>query len=523
MQAGSATSALAQLLPDQAHVITDQGVEDRPIASLKVGDRLQVKAGEKIAADGQVKKGHSTVDESLVTGEATAITKQIDDQVIGGSLNGSGTLEVEVTKVGADSFLHHVMNMVEQAQSNQSAVETLADRVAGYLFYAAVAISVIAFSVWLQLDSLTLALSTMVAVLIIACPHALGLAVPLVTSRSAALAAQKGVLIRQANALEQAHTLRFLLLDKTGTLTEGRFKLQTVKSYNPKMSEADILTTAASLEQDSSHPLALGLLQAAQERQLTLQPVEASQTKAGYGQFGQLSGVEYGVVSVKYLLDHHLDYDEADFNHWAQQGLSVSYVLKDHQVLGLIAEGDALKPGAKQLIKAVKRQHIVPVMLTGDNEQAAQTVAKQLGITEVKAQLLPQDKEKLVQAYRQRGTVMFVGDGVNDAPSLAQADIGMAIGSGTDVALEAADVILVSSQPQNILDFLNLARATHQKMVQNLWWGAGYNILALPLAAGILMPLGFRLDPMVGAVIMSLSTIIVAVNAISLKIPASAT
>jgi len=519
MNAGSAVDNLAKLLPSSAHKIVAGQVSDVDVAALTTGDHVQVRAGEKIPADGVIVSGATSVNEAMVTGEARLVEKQVDAQVVGGSVNGEGTFEMRITGTGEDGYLAQVMKLVSDAQAAKSAQENMADRVAGLLFYAALTVAIVAFIVWMLVGNLALALSIAVTVLVIACPHALGLAVPLVVARSTAIAASHGLLIRNRDAMEQVKKLNYALMDKTGTLTAGNFKVAEYQSLDSAYTADQVLSIMASLETGSSHPLAVGILKAAKAQELT--PVEATDSEqlTGVGLSGTVAGQMYQVVSAAYLDRQKLAYDQAAFNRLASAGNSVSYLIQDQQVLGYAAQGDQIKPEAKNLIDSLKAQHITPVMLTGDNAQSAQVVAKQLGITEVHASLLPEDKAKLVKQYQSDGShVMMIGDGVNDAPSLASAEIGVAIGSGTDVAIDSADVVLVKSNPNDVVEFLELARNTTRKMTQNLWWGAGYNVITIPLAAGILAPWGFLLNPMVGAVVMSFSTVIVAINAMTLHV-----
>ncbi len=519
MNAGSAVDALGKLLPQEAHVVDEQGnLTDVNLSDLQVGQTVSVRAGEQIPADAEIISGASDVNESLVTGESKAVKKAAGDSVIGGSVNGTGTFTAKVTGTGDSGYLAQVMKLINDAKSAKSDSENLADRVAGWLFYAALFVGILSFIIWLTVANLAVALPVAVAVFVIACPHALGLAVPLVVSRSTAIAAQNGLLIRNRNAMEQVNHLKFALMDKTGTLTMGEFKVNHLVSFDNQRSEDDVLSLMASLEKGSSHPLATGILTAATTKNLSFTTASDTHQETGLGQFGTVANTTYGVVSVNYLEQNNLNYDRDQFSQFAAEGNSISYLVAGKQVLGLVAQGDQIKPAAKMLVTALKRQGITPVMLTGDNQETANKVAASVGIDDVQARLLPEDKERLVQKYQETGKVLFIGDGVNDAPSLTRADIGMAIGSGTDVALESADIILVSSDPADVIQFLDLARATQRKMTENLWWGAGYNLIAIPLAAGVLAPIGFMLNPMVGAIIMSFSTIIVAINAMTLRI-----
>jgi len=521
MNAGSAVDNLAKLLPSTAHKVVAGKLTDVAIADLATDDHVQVRAGEKIPADGVIVSGATSVNEAMVTGEARLVEKQVDAKVVGGSVNGDGTFEMRITGTGESGYLAQVMQLVTDAQAAKSSQENMADRVAGLLFYAALTVAIVAFIAWLLVGNLALALSIAVTVLVIACPHALGLAIPLVVARSTAIAASHGLLIRNRDAMEQVKKLNYALMDKTGTLTAGNFKVAEYQSLDPQYSAEQVLSVMASLENGSSHPLAVGILKAAKAQHLTPASATDSQQITGVGLSGTVDGQTYQVVSAAYLDRQKLAYDQATFNRLASAGNSVSFLVQNQQVLGYVAQGDQIKPEAKHLIASLKAQQITPVMLTGDNAQSAQVVAKQLGITDVHASLLPEDKAKLVHQYQADGShVMMIGDGVNDAPSLASAEIGVAIGSGTDVAIDSADVVLVKSNPNDVVEFLALARNTTRKMTQNLWWGAGYNVITIPLAAGILAPLGFVLNPMVGAVVMSLSTIIVAINAMTLHLKA---
>ena len=520
MNAGNVTQKMAALLPGEAHVLEADGkVTDLPLAQLQAGQQVIVQAGEKIPADGLVIAGSSAVNEALVTGEAKAVAKQAGDQVIGGAVNGDGSLTVKVTGTGESGYLAQVAKLVSDAQADKSKAETLADQVSRWLFYAAVLVGLITFFVWTGISGLSTGLERLVTVLVIACPHALGLAIPLVVARSTSLAAAHGLLVRDRQALETAGKIDTVLMDKTGTLTQGTFKVNQVQALQPDLSDDDVLALFAALEAHSSHPLATGILAAAKAKSLTVAAASDVQTVQGVGLTGHVDGQAYAIVTASYLREQKVAYDEAQYQSLAAAGNSISFLLEDQTVLGLVAQGDEIKPDALTLIKALRAQGIEPVMLTGDNQAAAEAVAAKLGNIKVHAELKPEDKAKIVRDYQNQGhQVAMVGDGVNDAPALARAAIGIAIGAGTDVAIDSADVVLVKSAPQDILTFLNLGRATTRKMIQNLWWGAGYNILAIPLAAGVLAGVGIILSPAVGALIMSASTIIVALNAMSLKL-----
>ncbi|GAA2982863.1 heavy metal translocating P-type ATPase [Lentilactobacillus parakefiri] len=516
MGAGDAVEKMAALLPKTAHLVTESGeTKDVAVADLQVGQSFQVRAGESIPADGTILKGESTVNEALVTGESAAVTKTIGDKVIGGATNNNGTITVKTTGTGESGYLSQVTKMVQEAQQSKSKAEGRADIVAKYLFYAALFAGIIAFVAWVP-QGLSTGLSRMVTVFVIACPHALGLAIPLVVARSTAIGAQNGLLVRNRQAIEASQHVSHVLLDKTGTLTEGKF---TVNALVPTedTDEQSLLSKLAALESNSTHPLAQAILTAAEDKHIKVQGANNSQNIPGVGIAGKIDGQDYTIVNGNYLTKNGISFDHAIADQWAAKGNSVSFLIRDKQVLGMVAEGDTIKPGAQELIAGLKQRGITPVMLTGDNQQAAQHVAELLGLDEFHAGLLPDDKQKIVSKYQEEGHhVIMVGDGVNDAPSLAEANIGVAIGAGTDVAIDSADVVLVKSEPSDILHFLDLAKLTNRKMVQNLWWGAGYNIIAIPLAAGVLAFAGIILDPAVGAAVMAMSTIIVAVNAMGL-------
>lgn len=516
MGAGDALQKMAALLPKTAHLVTETGeTKDVAVADLQVGQSFQVRSGESIPADGVITDGQSTVNESLVTGESAAVTKTVGDKVIGGATNNNGTLTVKISGTGDSGYLSQVMKMVQNAQQSKSKAEDKADLVAKYLFYAAFGVGIIAFFAWLP-QGLATAMTIMVTVFVIACPHALGLAIPLVVSRSTSIGAQNGLLVRNRQAIEASQHVSHVLLDKTGTLTEGQF---TVNALVPSkdVDEQTLLTRLAALESNSTHPLAQAIIAAAQAKGIKVEAAQSSQNIPGVGIAGEINGHQYMIVNGNYLTKQGIQFDQAVADKWAAKGNSVSFLLQDKQVQGMVAEGDTIKAGAKELISGLQKRGITPVMLTGDNQKAAEHVAGLLGLKEFHAGLLPNDKQKIVAEYQAKGNhVIMVGDGVNDAPSLAAANIGVAIGAGTDVAIDSADVILVKSEPSDILHFLDLTKITNRKMVQNLWWGAGYNIIAIPLAAGVLSFIGIILDPAVGAAVMAMSTVIVAINAMGL-------
>ncbi|ARH76334.2 heavy metal translocating P-type ATPase [Staphylococcus aureus] len=519
--AGDALKKMAELLPNSAIKVMDNGQrEEVKISEIMTDDVVEVKAGESIPTDGIIVQGQTSIDESLVTGESKKVQKNQNDNVIGGSINGSGTIQVKVTAVGEDGYLSQVMGLVNQAQNDKSSAELLSDKVAGYLFYFAVSVGVISFIVWMLIQNdVDFALERLVTVLVIACPHALGLAIPLVTARSTSIGAHNGLIIKNRESVEIAQHIDYVMMDKTGTLTEGNFSVNHYESFKNDLSNDTILSLFASLESQSNHPLAISIVDFAKSKNVSFTNPQDVNNIPGVGLEGLIDNKTYKITNVSYLDKHKHNYDDDLFTKLAQQGNSISYLIEDQQVIGMIAQGDQIKESSKQMVADLLSRNITPVMLTGDNNEVAHAVAKELGISDVHAQLMPEDKESIIKDYQSDGNkVMMVGDGINDAPSLIRADIGIAIGAGTDVAVDSGDIILVKSNPSDIIHFLTLSNNTMRKMVQNLWWGAGYNIVAVPLAAGILAFIGLILSPAVGAILMSLSTIIVAINAFTLKL-----
>ncbi len=517
--ASNALQKLAELLPESVKRLKKDGTEETvSLKEVKEGDHLIVRAGDKMPTDGTIVKGETIVDESAVTGESRGVKKSVDDQVIGGSINGDGTIEITVTGTGENGYLAKVMDMVRKAQGEKSKLESLSDKVAKWLFYVALVAGILAFIAWLFLENLPDALERMVTVFIIACPHALGLAIPLVVARSTSIAAKNGLLLKNRNALEQANDLDVIMMDKTGTLTQGKFTVTGLEVLTDNYTKEELLKYIGALESAANHPLAIGIMNYLKEKDIA--PYEALNQKnlSGVGLEADVEDQKVKIVNEKEVKRLGLSVDASRVKPYEEQGNTISYLIIGEQLAAIIALGDVIKPEAKQFIQALKEKNITPVMLTGDNQKAAQAVAEYLGIENYYGGLLPDDKEAIVQQYLDKGKkVIMVGDGINDAPSLARATIGMAIGAGTDIAIDSADVVLTNSDPKDILHFLELAKQTRRKMIQNLWWGAGYNIVAIPLAAGILAPIGIILSPAVGAVLMSLSTVVVALNALTLK------
>ena len=510
-EAGDAQAELAKLVPKDAHVVLeDDSIETRPVADLKVGDLIRVQAGENVPADGTIERGESRLNEALLTGESKSIKKGPGDEVIGGSTNGEGVLYIKVLETGDKSFISQVQDLISQAQSQPSRAENIAQKVAGWLFYIAVTAALIAFVVWTLIADIPMAVKFAITTLVIACPHALGLAIPLVTARSTSLGASRGLLVKDRESLEIAQDADVMILDKTGTLTTGEFKVLDVKLFNDKYTKEEIISLLAGIEGGSSHPIAQSIISFAKQQDIRPVSFDSIDVISGAGVEGKANGHQYQLISQK-AYGRNLDMD-------IPKGATLSVLVENDDAIGAVSLGDELKPTSKELIEALKNNNIEPIMATGDNEKAAQGAAEDLGI-EYRSNQSPQDKYELVKTLKEEGKkVIMVGDGVNDAPSLALADVGIAVGAGTQVALDSADVILTQSDPGDIESFIELAHKTTRKMKQNLFWGAGYNFIAIPLAAGILAPFGFTLSPAVGAILMSVSTVLVAINAILLRL-----
>ncbi|WP_034552012.1 copper-translocating P-type ATPase [Carnobacterium funditum] len=510
-EAGDAQKALAELVPKDAHVVReDDSIDILPVSDLKVGDIVRVQAGENIPADGIIIKGESRVNEALLTGESKPIKKGVGDEAIGGSTNGESALYVEIKETGDQSFISQVQTLISQAQSQPSRAENIAQRVAGWLFYVAVIVAAIAFFYWINAVDARTAILFAVTTMVIACPHALGLAVPLTVARSTTIGASRGLLVKDRDALETARNAEVMILDKTGTLTTGEFKVLNVTSLNEKYTEAEVAALMAGIEGGSSHPIAQSIIRYA--KQQNAQPVlfDSIDVVSGAGVEGYANNIKYQLISQK-VFGKDIAVD-------ASKGATLSVLVEDGKAIGTVALGDELKEKSKELMQVLKDNNIQPIMATGDNEKAAKEVAEILGV-EYRANQSPQDKYDLVESLKNQGKiVIMVGDGVNDAPSLALADVGVAIGAGTQVAIDSADVILTQSDPGDIEAFIELANKTTRKMKQNLIWGAGYNILAIPIAAGLLAPIGITITPAVAAILMSTSTVIVAINAMTLRL-----
>ena len=518
--ASAALESLVRLMPAEAHLVGVAGsMRDVPVSQLKRGDRVLVKPGEKIPTDGTVVAGQTSVNEAMLTGESKPVEKGEGTTVIGGAVNGEAAITVEVQKTGDETYLSQVITMVRQAQESRSRSQDLANRAAVWLTAIALAAGAVTMVAWLAVGtSVPFALARTVTVMVITCPHALGLAVPLVVAVSTALSAGHGLLIRDRSAFERARALDAIVFDKTGTLTEGRFGVTDVVLLGTR-SEKDVLRLAASLESQSEHPIAAGIVRGARERGISFPPPARFRAIPGRGVEATVEGARVRVVSPGVLKTERVAIDDARVGERAAQGKTLVYVLVDDRPEGAIALADIIRPESREALARLKAMGIKVMMLTGDATAVARWVARELALDEFFAEVLPDQKAAKIREVQARGlTVAMTGDGVNDAPALAQADVGIAVGAGTDVAIESADIVLVRSDPRDVTAVVDLARATYRKMVQNLWWATGYNAVAIPVAAGVLYPAGILLTPAAGAVLMSLSTVIVAINARLLRV-----
>jgi Cu2+-exporting ATPase len=518
MGASKALEELAKLLPTDAHKVdADGNVTDVPLEQLQTGDQVLVKPGEKIPVDGIVVKGETSVNESMLTGESKPVHKTVNDTVIGGSINGEGAIFVEVQKTGKDSFLSQVIDLVREAQESKSKTQDLANRAAFWLTLIAIAGGTITLFVWLLVmgKDFAFALERTVTVMVITCPHALGLAVPLVVAVSTAISARNGLLIRNRAAFEAARNIQAIIFDKTGTLTKGEFGVTDIVLFKNTLNEEALLKYAASVETQSEHPIARGIVNSAKETW----EISDFQAIPGKGAQAKVNGEHVMVVSPGYLREKKIKVNNNKIEELSKQGKTVIYVLINNDLYGAIALADIIRPESKVAIQRLKEMGIQTMMLTGDNAQVAKWVADELELDGYFAEVLPHEKASKIKEVQGKGLVVaMTGDGVNDAPALAQADVGIAIGAGTDVAVETADIVLVRSNPLDVAAIVGLAKATYRKMIQNLVWATGYNAFAIPLAAGVLYTYGILLSPAMGAVLMSLSTVIVAINARFLKV-----
>ncbi len=515
MGASRALEELVKLLPATAHRLTASGdPEEVPVDELSPGDRVLVKPGEKVPTDGEIVEGKSSLNESMLTGESRPVSKGTGDEAIGGSINGEGALTLEIRKTGADTYLAQVIDLVRQAQGSRSRTQDLAGRAAQWLTYIALSVGAITLAAWLAAGhAFDFSLERMVTVMVITCPHALGLAVPLVVAVSTTKAAGSGLLIRDRAAFERAKDIDAIVFDKTGTLTLGRFGVSEVVALGD-LDEDRVLALAAALEGQSEHPIARGIAEGARQRELSVPRPKDFRNLPGEGVAAQVDGADVRVVSPGYLERQGLAIGSERPEELAGQGKTVVHVVSEGEAVGAIALADMVREESREAIGRLKAMGIKCMMLTGDSREVARAVAEELGLDDYFAQVMPDQKAVKIREVKKRGlAVAMVGDGVNDAPALVESDLGIAIGAGTDVAVESADIVLVNSDPRDVAAVTELSAATYRKMIQNLWWAAGYNIVAIPLAAGVLYGVGFLLPPAVGAAVMSVSTVIVAINA----------
>jgi len=510
-------SLLVQLMPDDAHLVRGDQVTDVKTATLKEHDIVLIKPGEKVAADGTIAEGESYLNESLLTGESKPVRRTKGDRVIAGSINGNGAIKVAVSHGAKDSYLSQVVKLVQDAQRSKSKTQLLADTAARWLTLIAIVAGIATFLVWwLSGKDLAFSIERMVTVIVICCPHALGLAVPLVVAKSTALSAKNGLLIKNRTAFENARKITTLVFDKTGTLTVGKFAVSRIVMLQNDLKENDLVILASALEQNSEHPIATGIIQKAEELSVSIPAVENFKAITGKGVEATVNGKAVKVVSPGYLKENNILLPE---NAGSDLAETTVYVLINNRLSGYISLADTVRPESADAIRTLHENRIKSVLLTGDNRQVAESVSKKLGIDTYFAEVLPHQKLEKIKELQEKGEfVAMTGDGVNDAPALAQADIGIAVGSGSDIAAETAGIVLVNSNPKDIVSLILFGKATYRKMMQNLAWATGYNAVALPLAAGVLYKLGILLSPAAGAVLMSLSTVIVAINASLLKI-----
>lgn len=519
--ASRALEELVRLMPSEAHLLQEDGsTVETPVSQLRAGDRVVVKPGEKVPADGRIVDGTTSMNESMLTGESRPVKKAQGHAVIAGAINGTGSVTFEVEKTGEQSYLSQVVALVRQAQESKSRTQDLADRAAFLLTVVALVVGAITFLVWNFVvdQEFSFSLERMVTVMVIACPHALGLAIPLVVAVSTSLSARNGLLVRNRSAFERARKLDTVIFDKTGTLTEGRFGVTDVLVFGA-VPENELLRIAAAIEQKSEHPIAQGVANTAREQGLEVPVVSDFESIPGKGVQGTVHSERYQILSPGAVRSLGLDYPLEQVDRLGRQGKTVVFIVHAETVIGALALADVIRPESKQAVAMLHEMGIEVMMLTGDKKEVAEWVAAELGLDGVIAEVLPDQKSDKVQQLQREGrSVAMTGDGVNDAPALATADVGIAIGAGTDVAVETADIVLVRSDPRDAVSILQLSKATYDKMVQNLWYAAGYNVVAIPLAAGVLAGAGIVLSPAVGAVLMSLSTVVVAINARMLKL-----
>ena len=513
--ASRALEELVKIMPTIAHMVKNGEIVDVPVSELKVGDVVLIRPGEKVPSDGLVVEGESFVNEALLTGESKPVHKQTKDKVIGGAVNGDGALRTKIERTGEETYLAQVIKLVRQAQESRSKTQDLANRAAALLFYVAVAAGAITFVVWFSLGNTQFAITRTVTVLVIACPHALGLAIPLVVALSTSITAKSGILIRDRKAFEEIRNVNAVVFDKTGTLTMGQFGVSDVISYIP---EDKLLSLTAAVEQNSEHIIAKAIVEHAKAKNIEITKASKFRALPGKGAEAEVGKNKVSVGSPNLLKELNIKADDKKLVELQEQGKTVVFTVVDGRLAGAFALADKIREESREAVQDLKAKGIKVYMLTGDAEAVAKGVSKELGIDDYFAQVLPDQKAAKIQSLKdQHYKVAMVGDGINDAPALVTADVGIAIGAGTDVAIESADIILVKNDPRDVPKVAELSKKTYSKMIQNLWWAAGYNIFAIPLAAGILANFGIIIDPAVGAILMSLSTILVAINSQTLR------
>ncbi len=511
--ASRALEEMAKLVPTKAHLLTEEGEKDVKVSELQKDDKVLVKPGEKIPSDGTIIEGETTVNEAMLTGESEPVYKTADDEVIGGAINIEGSLKVKIEKTGEDTYLSQVLDLVRRAQESRSKTQDLADRAAFWLTLIAITVGLITLGTWLSLSRpFVFALERMVTVMVITCPHALGLAIPLVVAVSTALSAREGILVRNRDAFERVKDVQAVIFDKTGTLTEGTFVVTDVIPLD-EVDEDEILRYAATLERHSEHPIGRGIVESAEKRDLDLYDVKEFQSITGKGVQGKVNGKDILIASPGFVKNMEKWKAHETLSKVLAQGKTVVFLLIEEELVGAIGLADKIRPMAREAVDQLQKMGINVYMLTGDNQKVASWVAEELGLAGYYAEILPHEKVEYVKELQEKYKVAMVGDGINDAPALVQADVGIAIGAGTDVAIESADIILVKNDLEDVVGALSLSNATYRKMLQNLAWASGYNVITIPLAAGVLYKYGILLDPAVGAIVMSLSTVIVAINA----------
>jgi Cu2+-exporting ATPase len=516
MGASKSLQKLVEMMPGEAHLLKDGDTKDVKVEDLKKDDLVLVRPGEKIPVDGIISEGESAVNESMVTGEAKPVNKSKDEKVIGGTINGNGSLTIQVQQVGEEAYLNKVIKMVQEAQKEKSKTQHLADRIAFWLTIVALTVGFATLTTWLIIGkSFVFALERMVSVMVITCPHALGLAIPLVVAISTSIAASNGLLIRNRTAFENSRKITLLAFDKTGTLTRGNFGVTRYGSLNSDFEDKEILRLAGALEAKSEHPLAVGIMSKIEDEDIKIPNADNFNAITGKGIEAEVENKSVKVVSPVYMKEKNLDIPERAFKNDQE---TVVFLMVEEKLAGFIAMADEIRQESYEAVKTLKSYGLKVYMMTGDNEKVAKSVSDELGLDGYFAGILPDKKLEKIKEFQQKGEfVAMTGDGINDAPALAAADVGIAVGSGTDVAAETADIILVNSNPKDIVKLVTFGRETYKKMMQNFAWATGYNVIAIPLAAGVLISAGILINPAVGAVLMSLSTVVVAINAQLLK------